>query len=86
MSLRSKSIAITTDELNAVAIIVGDVFSICIEAFTNERVYFIAGSEFGPLKGCLLPIVRALYGLRTSGADWQHRYSDVMRIMGFHPC
>ena len=47
---------------------------------------FIAGPEFGPLEGHLLVIVRALYGLRTSGARWHDRYADVMRIMGFNPC
>ena len=49
----------------------------------KKRCAFIAGPEFGPLEGHLLVIVRALYGLRTSGARWHDRYADVMRIMGF---
>ena len=41
--------------------------------------------SIGPLVGYLLVIVRALYGLRTSGARWHDRYADGMRIMGFYP-
>ena len=86
VSLRSMRIAIVAGELNDLEIMVGDISSAYLEAFTQEKVYFIAGPEFGPLEGHLLVIVRALYGLRTSGARWHDRYADVMRIMGFHPC
>jgi Reverse transcriptase (RNA-dependent DNA polymerase) len=63
---------------------VGDVSSAYLEAYTQEKVCFIAGPNFGPLEGHLLVIVRALYGLRTSGARWNDRYADVMRIIGFY--
>ena len=86
VSLRSMRIAISAAELNKLGIMVGDVSSAYLEAFTQEKVCFIAGPEFGPLEGHLLVIVRALYGLRTSGARWHDRYADVMRTIGFYPC
>ena len=61
---------------------VGDVSSAYLEAYTQEKVYFIAGPEFGPLQGHLMVIDRALYGLRMSGARWHDRLADVLRDMG----
>jgi Reverse transcriptase (RNA-dependent DNA polymerase) len=79
-------IAIVAAELNNLDIMVGDVSSAYLEAYTQEKMCFIADPEFGPLGGHLLVIARALYGLRTSGARWHDCYADVMRIMGFYPC
>ena len=42
-------IAIAAAELNTLEIMVGDVSSAYIEAYTQEKVCFIAGPEFGPL-------------------------------------
>ena len=44
---------------------VGDVGNELLEAYTKERVCFIAGREFGELEGCTLVINNALYGLRS---------------------
>jgi hypothetical protein len=68
VSFCSMRIAIVAAELNNLDIMVGDVSSTYLEAYTQEKVCFQAGPEFGPLEGHLLVIVRALYGLRTSSA------------------
>jgi Reverse transcriptase (RNA-dependent DNA polymerase) len=86
VSLRSMQIAITAGELKNLCIMVGDISSAYLEAFTLEKVYFIAGTEFGPLPGHLLTIVRAFYGLHTFGASWYDHFSDVMHQTGFSPC
>ena len=86
VSLRSLRIAIAAAELNELKIMVGDISSAYLEAYTQEKVYFMAGPEFGPLEGNLLTIDRALYGLRTSGAQWHDRLADTLRDMGFFPC
>ena len=57
-----------------------------MEAFTKEKVYFIAGPEFGEAKGHTLVIVKALYGLKSSGARWHDRMADAMCELGFEPC
>jgi hypothetical protein len=86
VSLRTMRIALVAAELNDLSIMVGDVSSAYLEAYTSEKVCFIAGPEFGPLEGHLLVIVRAQYGLRTSGARWHDRLSDVLRSMGYFAC
>ena len=63
----------------------GDISSAYLESYCCEKVYFIAGPQFGELEGHLLVIVKALYGLRTSGSSWHRRISDVLRDMGYVP-
>jgi hypothetical protein len=86
VSLRSLRIATLAAEVNNLQIMVGDISSAYLEAHTKEKVYFIAGPEFGPLEGHLLVIDRALYGLRTSGARWHNCFADTLRDMGYNPC
>jgi hypothetical protein len=86
VSLRSLRIATLAAELNGLEIMVGDISSAYLEAYTEEKVCFIAGPEFGPLAGHLLTIEKALYGLRTSGARWHNKFADTLRNMGYTPC
>jgi hypothetical protein len=51
-----------------------------------EQNYIIAGPEFGQLEGHYLIIVKALYGLRTSGLRWHEHFADCLRNEGFSPC
>jgi hypothetical protein len=64
VNLRTMRISITVGEINGLKLMVGDVSSAYLEAYTQEKVCFIAGTEFGPLQGHLLVIDHALYGLR----------------------
>jgi len=45
-----------------------DVGNAYLNADTREKVYTTAGKEFGARAGQTVLIVRALYGLKTSGA------------------
>jgi hypothetical protein len=74
VSFLSIQISIVAGKLNILFLMVGDISFAYIEGFTNEKVYFIAGPEVGPLAGNLLTIERAIYGLRTSGARRHDRY------------
>jgi hypothetical protein len=86
VSLRSLRIAILAAELNGLDVMVGDVGNAYLEAFTKEKVCFIAGPEFGELEGHMMIIIKALYGLRSSGARYWERFADILRDMGFQPC
>ena len=44
-----------------------------------EKVWCVAGSEFGSDKGKVLLIVRALYGLNSSGVAWRAMLAKVLR-------
>lgn len=85
MSLKGIRLIIFLSQSNGQDLIATDVGNAYLEAFTKEKVYFIAGPEFGKLEGHVLIIVKALYGLRSSGARWHDRFADVLRTMGFSP-
>ena len=63
----------------------GDINSAYIQAYTKEKVYTIAGPEFGELQGSLLLVDKALYGLQGSGNAWHRKLSDDLHDMGFRP-
>ena len=86
ISLKSMRIAILVGELNGCKTMAGDVGSAYLEAFTKEKVYFIAPAAFEEMAGHTLIIVKALYGLRTSGARYHEKFADTLRLMGFFPC
>ena len=74
-------------ELNDLELWQTDVGNAYLEAKTSEKLYIIAGPEFGPdRKGHTLVIHKALYGLRTSGKQWHIRFSECLRHMGFEAC
>jgi len=85
VSLRSMRLALLIGEMNGLKVMVGDIGNAYLEAETKEKVYFIAGPEFGPLEGHTLVIVKALYGLRTSGAAFHEKLADTLRDLGFKP-
>jgi Reverse transcriptase (RNA-dependent DNA polymerase) len=72
-------------ELNDLELWGTDVGNAYLESYTKEKVAFIAGPEFGELEGHLLVIIKALYGLRSSGARWHDRLFDALSAMGFKP-
>jgi hypothetical protein len=51
-----------------------------------EQNYIVAGPEFGQLEGHYLIIVKALYGLHTSGLCWHECFADCLCNEGFSPC
>jgi hypothetical protein len=63
-----------------------DIGNTYLEANTQERVCITAGPEFGPLQNHTLIIVKALYGLRSTGLCWHEKLADCLRNEGFLPC
>lgn len=86
VDLETVRIAFVAAALMQLKVIAADVGSAYIQAFTREKIYVIAGPEFGKLAGKILIIVKALYGLKTSGARWHQQFADNLRSMGFRPC
>ena len=52
--------------MNELDILYGDIENVYLTAPYKEKVYTIAGSEFGPLRGKIIIIEKALYGLKSS--------------------
>ena len=56
-----------------------------LEAYTHEKLFIIADSEFEELEGFILIFNKALYGLKSSGKWWAERFHDIIKDMGFMP-
>ena len=72
-------------ELNDLETYCTDIGDAYLESYTKEKVYIVAGPEFGARAGHTLVIRKALYGLKTSGVRWHERFADVLRDMDFFP-
>jgi hypothetical protein len=86
VSLRGMRTILFLAELNGQETWTTDIGNAYLEAVTLEKVYIIAGPEFGELEGHVLVIYKALYGLRTSGLRWHERFAECLREMGYSPC
>ena len=85
VSLRGIRMLTFFAELNQCNVWATDISSAYLESKTKEKVYVIAGPEFGEREGHVLIIDKALYGLKTSGVRWHDKFADVLRGMGFFP-
>ena len=83
VSLRGLRVLIFLAELNDMEVWSTDIGNAYLESFTREKVYIIAGPEFGNREGHILIIRKALYGLRTSGKMWNERFAECLKEMGF---
>ncbi|GFH48968.1 hypothetical protein CTEN210_05444 [Chaetoceros tenuissimus] len=73
--------------LNDLDIKMCDIGNAYLNAETRERVYFIAGPEWGSRAGMPVTIVRALYGLKSSGAEWKKSFASYIKhTLGYEPC
>jgi len=61
-------LALTFASLNDLEVEVGDVLNTYITALLKEKVWTILGPEFGLDSGKSAIILRALYGLKSTGA------------------
>jgi hypothetical protein len=63
-----------------------DISNAYLNAPCQEKIWFIAGPEFGSRQGQVVKIVRALYGLKSSGASWRSVLKQVIiDDLGFKP-
>ena len=85
VSLRGIRIVTFLAELNGMELWSTDVGNAYLESYTSEKVCIIAGPEFGELAGHTLQIVKAQYGLKTSGKCWHDKLHDVLRDLKFVP-
>ena len=70
VSCESIRIAFKVAALNNLDVLVADIGNAYLSADCHEKVYTIAGPEFGSNVGKHIVITRALYGLKSSGADF----------------
>ena len=74
MSRDSIIIAFTLAALNGVEIRASDIGNVYLNAKCREKIWTVAGTEFGSEKGKVMLVVRALYGLKWSDAAWRKNW------------
>ena len=73
--------------LNDLDVRMCDIGNAYLNAETRERLWFRAGKEWGSRAGCEVIIVRALYGLKSSGAEWKKTFASYIRdTLGYSSC
>jgi hypothetical protein len=85
-SLRSLRLCIFLWERNGLDVDAADVGNAYLMAYTKDKLYIITVPKSGDRQECLLIIVKALYGIQTSGARWHEFFADTLMDMGFYPC
>ena len=85
VSLRNLRLVIFLGKLNHLDLWGADIGNAYLEAFTDEKLYIIAGPEFQELEGYILIFLKALYGLKSSGKRWAEVIHGILRVMKFLP-
>ena len=62
-SKQSVQLAFLAASLNSLDLVMVEMGNAHVNALCKEKVYAIAGPEFGDMQGCIVVIVKALYGL-----------------------
>jgi hypothetical protein len=86
VSRDSIRIAFLLAALNDLEVLAADIGNAYLNAPTREKVYSTAGKEFGSRAGETVIIVRALYGLKSSGAAWRAHLASSLMSLGYTSC
>ena len=83
VSLEAVRMGFLLAEMNDLMVCTGDVGNAFLYGKTKEKVYIIAGPEFGPeLQGKRLIIYKSLYGLKSSAARFHEHLSATLEKVG----
>jgi hypothetical protein len=83
VSRDSVRIAFLIAALNDLEVWAADVGNAYLNAKCRERIWTIAGPEFGSNQGKVMKVLRALYGLKSSGAAWRNLFATSIVEMGY---
>ena len=85
VSRESVRLALLIASLNDLDISCCDIGNAYLNADCREKLWTVAGKEFGSDKGSVMIIAKALYGLKSSGAAWRAKLAETMRTIGYVP-
>jgi hypothetical protein len=86
VSRESVRIALLLAALNDMSVLGADTSNAYLTAPTTEKVWTVLGPEWGSDAGKKAIIVRALYGLKSSGAAYRNHFASYLRTLGFTSC
>ena len=79
-------IALTIAALNDLQVKASDVMNAYVTVPYSEKIWTVLGKEFGKDQGKKAIIVCALYGLKSSGADFHAHLADCISSIGYILC
>ena len=85
VSRESVRIALTIAALNGLDILACDIQNAYLNAECREKIYTIAGDEFGSDAGKVMIVKKALYGLKSSGAAFRAMLAKTIYNVGYRP-
>jgi hypothetical protein len=85
VSRDSVRIALTIAALNDLDILACDIQNAYLTADCREKVWILAGPEFGSEAGKNMLVKKALYGLKSSGAAFRAHLAETLDAMGYRP-
>lgn len=87
VSRDSVRIMLLVAALNDLEMKMCDIGNAYLQAETREKLWFKAGAEWGDRKDCIVIVTRALYGLKSSGAEWKKTFASYIKhTLGFDAC
>ena len=85
VSRDSVRIALLIAALNDLRILACDIQNAYLTAKCREKIWTIAGPEFGSEAGSIMLVTRALYGLKSSGAAFRALFADHLWNLDYRP-
>ena len=85
VSRDSVKIAFLVSALNNLDIMSAETGNTYLNAPNKEKIWMIAGQEFGTDKGAVFIFMRALYGLKLAGAVWRTFFAQALTRLEFKP-
>ena len=85
VSRDSVRIALTVAALNGLDILACDIQNAYLTAKCREKIWTIAGPEFGGEQGSMMLVKMALYGLKSSGAAFRSKLAGVLYDLQYTP-
>jgi Reverse transcriptase (RNA-dependent DNA polymerase) len=85
VSRDSVRIALTIAALNDLKVMACDIQNAYLTADCREKIWTVAGPEFGSEAGTIFLIKKALYGLKSAGAAFRSLLADTLMDTGYKP-
>jgi hypothetical protein len=85
VSRDSVRIALLVAALNDLKLLSCDIQNAYLSADCRERIYYVAGPEFGSEAGSIMIVKKALYGLKTSGAAFRAHLAETLYELNYIP-
>ncbi|KAI2502900.1 Reverse transcriptase (RNA-dependent DNA polymerase) [Fragilaria crotonensis] len=85
VSRDSVRIALTIAGLNGLKVMACDIQNAYLTADCREKIWTIAGPEFGSEAGTIFLVRKALYGLKSAGAAFRSLLADTLMDTGYKP-